>query len=508
MPPTYFATIAIYAFAMIAALTVLFMSIYVRKAPKSLWFSYMSLAIFIFAMGYLFEITAEHPVSALVATKLQYIGVCFISPFLLLFILEYCGHRISKWLIAALMVIPAITLVLVQTWELHMLYYDLLIFVTEGVVSYLKVSGAPLYYVFFFYTHCLCIAAAVVVFLYYKRSTLSVRKQSITLIIAILIPVAGNIISIFKIIPWVLDLTPIVLSLTCILLGYSIFRQGLYRIVPIAREQIVETMSDGFILVDMQGHFIDANSAATRLLPQLNPSTVGTHISELDNLAWLGNMSMQGEFDVTDPVTNAVTYHRISKTIVRFKQQEICNCFMIFDITDTKQLLNEVSDLAQRDSLTGLAHRGAFYDRGWPMLQNAQSACLLMMDLDFFKTVNDRHGHLAGDEVLKTTARMLDECLRSTDLVARYGGEEFCALLTAVNSGNALALAERIRKRVEQCVFQSPQGEFRVTLSIGVAVYDSAMHTSIESLVADADAAMYAAKDAGRNGVVLASPKA
>ena len=505
---SYHATIAIYAFSMISSLAVLMVSIFIRKAPKSLWFSYMSLAIFIFTVGYYFEITSLSETSAITATKLQYIGVCYIGPFSLLFIMEYCGIWFRKLYIAALMVIPTITVVLVQMWPLNTLYYKELVFITNDVVPYLFVTGSTFYYIFFFYTYLLAIAASAIALQFYKRSKPSIRKQSLTLVIGILIPVVGNVINIFKITAWVLDLTPIVLSLTCILLGYSIFKQGLYRIVPIAREQIVENMSDGFILVDMHGRFVDANAAAMCILPQLNNTTVGIRIDELEDMAWLSDAPALSEFGITDSVSEEMKYYRISKTIIHFRQQEICNCFMIFDITDTKLLLDEVSDMAEHDSLTGLLHRGALYEKGWQQLQKTSSACLLMMDLDFFKNVNDEYGHLMGDEVLKEAAKALSKSLRSTDLRARYGGEEFCALLLSIGVDDALELAERVRKHMETCLFHSSKGTFHVTMSIGVAMYNSAKHSTFEALVSDADAALYAAKNAGRNTVILAdAPK-
>jgi len=496
--------ITIYVSTVICTLAVLLMSIYIRRAPKSLWFSYMSLAIFIFTIGYYFEVTSLSETSAVTATKLQYLGTCYIAPFMLLFILEYCGKPLRKPFIVLMMVIPTITLLLVQMWPQNMLYYKELVFITDTVVPYLRVQGAPFYYVFHLYTYCLSIAAVVVILIFYKNNSVSVKKQSLTIVISIMIPVVGNVVNIFKVTSFDLNLTPIVMSITCILLGYSVFKQGLYRIVPIAREQIVETMSDGFVLVDMQGRFIDANSAAVRLLPKLGTAAVGTLIDELEDMAWLNDTQSQNEISIVNPVSEQLQYHRVSKSLIRHKQQDICNCFMIFDITDTKQLLNKVSDMAEHDSLTGLLNRGALYDKGWLLLQNAGGACLLMMDLDLFKKVNDEYGHLKGDEVLKETAATLRKCLRSTDMLARYGGEEFCALLPSLDTEHAIELAERIRKSIEKCSFESEDGDFSVTMSIGIARFDSAKHPSLEELVADADAALYVAKNAGRNIVMLA----
>ena len=501
---SYYTIITIYVFTVISSLAILLMSIYVRKVPKSLWFSYMSLAIFIFTIGYYFEVTSLSETSAIAATKLQYIGTCYIAPCMLLFILEYCGKSLRKLHIGMLMIIPTIALILVQMWPMNMLYYKELVFITDTVVPYLSVQGAPFYYVFHLYMYGLSIAALVVILLFYRHNSASIKKQSLTIIIGIIIPVVGNAINIFKISSWELNLTPIVLSFTCVLLGYSIFKQGLYRIVPIARDHIVETMSDGFVLVDMQGRFIEANSAATRLLPKLGKIVVGTQIDELEDMAWLRDTQGQSEISIINPVTEQLHYHRISKTVIRFKEQDICTCFMIFDITDTKQLLNKVSDMAEHDSLTGLLNRGALYGKGWSLLQNANGACLFMMDLDFFKKVNDKYGHLKGDEVLVEAAATLSKCLRSTDLLARYGGEEFCALLPALDAEHAIELAERIRKRILTCSFKSETGDFNITMSIGVVQYNSSKHASLEELIAEADAALYAAKKAGRNIVVLA----
>jgi len=503
---SYSAAITIYAFSILCSLVVLFMSIYVRKAPKSLWFSYMSLSLFVFTVGYYFEITSMSETSAIVATKIQYLGISYITAFLLLFICEYCGKKIKTIFIAALMVVPTITLLLVLQWPANNLYYKKVVFVTDTVVPHLRVTGAFFYYVFFAYTYLFSLVALIVVFMFYKKSTLSIRKQSVTLIVAIIIPVAGSIINVFRLTSWPLDLTPIVMSLTCILLGYSFFRQGLYRIVPVAREQIVESMSDGFILVDMQGRFVDSNSAAVNLFPLLRTTSSGTKIDEIEELAWLiGSEPTQSEFSMLDTESNEPKHYRVSQTVICSQNQKICNCFMIFDITDAKQLLNEVSNLAERDSLTGLVHRGTFYDKGWHLLQNAGSACLFMMDLDYFKNVNDQYGHLKGDEVLKEAATTLSKCFRGSDLLARYGGEEFCVLLPSLDITNAFELAERVRKRIEACEFQSENNTFNVTVSIGIAKYDSAIHTSFEDLVSEADAALYSAKNAGRNIVVIAN---
>jgi diguanylate cyclase (GGDEF)-like protein len=125
-----------------------------------------------------------------------------------------------------------------------------------------------------------------------------------------------------------------------------------------------------------------------------------------------------------------------------------------------------------------------------------------MLDLDRFKLVNDRHGHGAGDDVLREVARRLRDTVRETDLPARYGGEEFAVLLPETDLATARDVAERIRLAVAQAPVSTRKGPLTVTLSAGVAVIDE--HTpNLAALFDAADAALYAAKEAGRNRVAV-----
>jgi len=134
----------------------------------------------------------------------------------------------------------------------------------------------------------------------------------------------------------------------------------------------------------------------------------------------------------------------------------------------------------------------------------------MFLDLDHFKQVNDNHGHQIGDHLLRDAAGIIADQLRSGDTLARYGGEEFVALLPREGRADAEAVAERIRGRIERHSFEYGDGlQLQVTCSIGISIYlpgarDRDVASIAEGLVADADTAVYLAKDAGRNRVVLA----
>jgi len=124
---------------------------------------------------------------------------------------------------------------------------------------------------------------------------------------------------------------------------------------------------------------------------------------------------------------------------------------------------------------------------------------VMMMDIDHFKRINDTHGHLAGDTVLRSLASLLQKRLRSHDRLGRYGGEEFCLILPETSLTSAQQLAEELRAMIEHSEFSADEQIIRVTLSIGVAAYHSGM--SMTAMYQRADEQLYAAKHGGRNQV-------
>jgi diguanylate cyclase (GGDEF)-like protein len=166
----------------------------------------------------------------------------------------------------------------------------------------------------------------------------------------------------------------------------------------------------------------------------------------------------------------------------------------------------ELEKLATRDGLTGLVNHRSFQASFRRELLKARrtggKVALVLTDIDFFKKVNDQHGHPAGDSVLRHVAKVVDAQLREdVDIVARYGGEEFACVLVGTTDQGAEETAERIRQAVEtsSCDIGEPQPK-SVTLSLGVSVFPDDANTA-EELIEKADQALYRAKHGGRNRV-------
>jgi diguanylate cyclase (GGDEF)-like protein len=168
----------------------------------------------------------------------------------------------------------------------------------------------------------------------------------------------------------------------------------------------------------------------------------------------------------------------------------------------------ELREKANRDSLTGLYNKGYIMEQLDYHIELAKRSddamSLLMIDIDHFKTVNDTHGHLCGDEVLKELAGIFQERMRAVNIAGRYGGEEFVIIVPMSNFESAQHIAERLRKTVAQHDFRWGSRTVKITVSIGVAIWNKQSRSGKE-LVQIADDAMYEAKKGGRNRVVMGS---
>ncbi len=178
------------------------------------------------------------------------------------------------------------------------------------------------------------------------------------------------------------------------------------------------------------------------------------------------------------------------------------------DVSEERKKRNALSWAATHDALTNIANRQEFESQLANHLadrRRREAACVLYVDLDGFKAVNDAAGHAAGDQLLRDVAALLLARIRSIDLAARLGGDEFAVLLRACTLPTALNVAEQIRARIDAHALAWQGRQFHVGVSIGVVQIEET-YTEVASVIAAADAACYAAKHAGRNAVRSGGP--
>ena len=221
------------------------------------------------------------------------------------------------------------------------------------------------------------------------------------------------------------------------------------------------------------------------------------------------------------PVTGGVDCMRQNCTFQPMKDEagEVRYvCVTLFDVTDTsiyqnmlQKTLASLADASNRDGLTGIYNR-RFFDQALAKeygraQRYGHSLSLALLDLDHFKKVNDVHGHLAGDEVLRETVRRLGGCLRDADILARYGGEEFVVILPETARTGAMVVAERLRAAMAVTPIIYNTQPLAVTISVGVTELRADIGR-YEDLIKEADLSLYTSKDSGRNRVTCYTPTA
>lgn len=199
---------------------------------------------------------------------------------------------------------------------------------------------------------------------------------------------------------------------------------------------------------------------------------------------------------------------RLLNALANASANVLHNAFLFEQIEDEKARLEK---LAITDYLTGIYNVRYFYHRIIEEFSRCQRYGLpiscLMIDIDFFKKINDEYGHKTGDEVLKEFARHLRKRTRKSDVVARYGGEEFIMLLPQTALDGAIAEAERIRKYIQNHRFKALKAKGGLTISVGVASYSSRKIKTHDDLISCADNALFIAKHKGRNRVATFEEK-
>ena len=495
-----------------AALAIsLFIGIYTlfwSQNSKKNYFLLMQTMIIVYLSGYLMELTSTNAEEAYAGVKVLYMGANFTAVFVLFFVADYCNIRLHRFFVK----VPALILSLgaaltMWTTKFHHLVYRDYRFETV-FFNHLAFTPGPLYSVIHIYP-VLCTIITMAMLLYQmKKWKNKYRRQLLIFFLCITIPFIAESLYYFSIVTGIniFQIYPTPFSLTIMSLCFYILviRYNIFEVISIAAATAMEHIREGFVLVDKDNNCLSFNSAAAQLFPEIEKLPKGESILIADS--WPDELCTMEEGSFEFSVSDGLKYYRASVSPMFAKNKTLRAKIILFgEITDSVLLMKKLENAAYIDALTGLYNRKHFSELANVDIERAirlnQSVYVAMLDLDFFKNVNDTYGHAAGDMVLKTTGEIIHNTIRSYDLLGRYGGEEYVLLLTALDETEAYKLMERIRENMENTVMRYEGKKIKITCSIGLAKFFE--KDTLEDAIKKADIALYAAKNAGRNQVKI-----
>lgn len=495
------------------------------KTPGVRAFGYLCVASSLYVVGYAMEIMSSTFYGIDFWSKFQYIFMPFIPAIWVILSIEYCNLR-DKYhnvFYTFLFIIPIISVLLRLTSDWQSWYYRNMELVSYGQFQVLHYDKGPWFYVQIIYSIACIFYALKNYFVFSKKVIALMRRQAIVMIVASIMPLIAIIINAFGAKPSGIDIGPFALLFDFSLFMYGMYYYNMLSLVPLAREKVFDWIHDGVLVLDMSLRLIDMNMSAKTLFPRLMNIRYGLELKEIFEdqkmlvdqiIDWssdTSNATQNLQLEMQDKQTDETTHHYQLKLTKLFEGKiQIGITIIIIDVTSTQQLLDQLVQLTRLDSMTGLMNRRYFFERVEYEVERAnrnQSIfSFIFFDLDDFKSINDQHGHAAGDDIIILVSEICRKDLRSIDLFTRFGGDEFIIYLPDCDKKNAYEVAQRIRNSIENETMEYRGNQVKASASFGVASYDVSIQgecRDVNLILRSADEAMYIAKRNGKNLVQI-----
>lgn len=441
---------------------------------------------------------------------ISYIGVVIVPSTFFIFAMQISGR--TEWLkgpfVIGLYVEPLLVLILMWTDPWHNLFFAGKRLLNTGMI----LNAGPVFWGNVVYSYLLLFITFIFLVRRFMTTSGIYRRQLGVVIAGAGVTWLNSFIFIAGLSPFSnADNTPFSFTLASFAFAYALLRYRMLDIVPVARDTLIEGMSDGVLVLDANNRIVDLNPEAEKLLSASSTETIGKPVEEV--------FSQQAEvaqafLEVTQTRIEVATgkdsntHLDVQISPLFDKKKNFIGRLVVWrDISRLKQIQTDLEKLATQDPLTQAYNRRHFYTLAEVEIQRSLRShtpfSVILVDIDHFKSVNDKYGHKAGDEALVHFTKVCVHNLRKVDVFARFGGEEFAIVLPEAGLDQAKETAERIRKIVESTILNIDEHQFNITASFGISTFVNKSDT-LELLLQKADKALYTAKHEGRNRVICA----
>ena len=498
-----------------------------RKAfPAQYYYVAMLLASAWWSAAAGLEVWSSSAAAKVLWAQLAWLGIMAVPSFWTLFVWSYVKGYYQpptwRWQLG-LWSMPLLTVLIALTNDAHHWMYTSTLPVSSAPGAAIAYQHGPWFYIAALFMYGYMTLSMLVILNALARASQLHRLHYVGLAIAMSVPWLVNasyvtgLVTLFD-----FDPTPFSFLFMGSIFYWLIRHRYLFDLLPIAHDVLLDAMPDAVLVINEAKQIAQLNRAA-QALPQMPANATGLPLARLDYLSSILPLLWDKELPVEFEINLGDAYYDLRSVTVYYQQQPIGLLLVLRNITHHKMiqlelqqalilleeqldsnvsLQQQLHEAAIHDPLTGL-HNRRFLDEITPsLLANAarkqQKLSLAMIDLDYFKAINDQYGHAAGDTVLRHVARLLQQHLRQSDFIFRIGGEEFLVLFPDTSAEQVSQQTEVWRDLLRQqppLIDGQPLG---VTFSAGIAEQSADQH-SLELAVLHADQALYQAKANGRN---------
>lgn len=498
----------------------LFLSLYaylnLRNAPGAKPYIAVTFLSTIFTYSYAFELCSQSLEQIKFWLKIEYLAMPFIPVLILLMCLEYIGIKLKNWIYYVLFVTPIVTIFMHDTNDLHHLYYKSVSLRSDLPFPIVNLEYGPFFYVHSIYLILCLLFSMSILIVRIRKAVFRFKIQIFMMIAGLIMPIVANHFYLNGLSPYGIDLGPVSMSISFLFHGSALLTFQMFNVAPIARDTVFESMKDGVIVLSQNNRVLDYNHAMKDVLPMLNKQGIGKQIQDVlyEHNQLLALINNGESFDYEMLMDRQTIHYNIRFSPVLNKNGMTVGRILTFtNITERMYLLKKLKRLASIDGLTQIYNKSFFMNKYKEVFNElkarGENIAVVMFDIDHFKSVNDTFGHEVGDIVLSYVSKLAKDHLRSSDFIGRYGGEEFVICMPNTSILEAYKLAYHIREKIAEWNTRINDNDIQVTSSFGVTSTHLVIgdeNKTMQSLIREADQALYVAKNSGRDRVEMFEP--
>lgn len=466
--------------------------------------NWLFMAIYTFGFG--MELISDNIKDINFFITLEYFGISFLPMTWFLLGYKFFYNKLPNLIYSFLLgIVSALFLFAVVTNEYHHLYYTNLSVGEIGGLHYGYAEKNILFYLFSVFSSLLLTAGIRYFFIAWKREKFNINTPCFWILVGVAVPFLVGILSLTGLNKYKFDFMPFSFLSVGIFGTITLFKYDFLEIRSFVREYTFGQINEGILVLDNQNRIIDYNTAGSKIFSWLNPTNIGKNIKDFEEGRNIVE-SIGNDFEAELCFYKESRYFSFKISEIQESGKTVGKVFLFQDITEQKFAIERLNYLATHDSLSGVYNRNRLLEEIENALNHAKKYgevfSILMLDIDHFKGVNDRHGHIMGDLVIKVVGEYCKSELKGKGIIGRYGGEEFIIILPQTDKEQAGKIAERIRCGIEALEIKTEDKQISITVSIGVVfIGEDRSSATVNSIISAVDAALYAAKNSGRNAV-------